>query len=135
MLQVIRIHFLMLKFLILTEHFPLRYVTFGGLISASFCLCSRRLLYKGNQCSLVESRDISICISRMFVLTSGSLLLTFVSLDDTFILAYLCWSNALIVLAFNSVKVGAWVEEWRKGAGLTEHQAWAAELLATINLS
>ena len=66
---------------------------------------------------------MSICISGMFLLTNGSLLLTFVSLDDTSILAYLCWSNALIVLAFNSVKVGARVEEKREGTGLTEHQA------------
>lgn len=50
---------------------------------------------------------MSICIPGMFLLTNGSLLLTFVSLDDSSILAYLCWSNALIVLAFNSVKVGA----------------------------
>lgn len=66
---------------------------------------------------------MSICISGMFLLTNGSLLLTFVSLDDTSILAYLCWSNALIVLAFNSVKVVAGVEEKREGTGLTEHQA------------
>lgn len=54
---------------------------------------------------------MNICISGMFLLTNGSLLLTFVSLDDTSILAYLCWSNALIVLAFNSVKVGA---DWKR---------------------
>lgn len=53
----------------------------------------------------------------------GSLLLTSMSLGDASIPAYPCWSNALIVLAFNSVKVGARLEERREGAGLTERQA------------
>lgn len=73
-------------------------------------------------------------MSEMFVLTNDSLLLTSVSLDSTPILAYPWWSNALIFLAFNLVKVGVYFEGITEGTD-PKSQVLAAKLLATIKLS
>ena len=74
--------------LVLQRIFPLLRLHFFFLSSPLLLVNSHGLSIwadslKVSQCSLVESGRLSICISRMFALTNGSQLLTFVSLGDT----------------------------------------------------